>query len=118
MHPHLEVALNRSENFSTSGTIGKFCCFGLVWFLESYVKQKCLGGGITSSGTALLKPCCLVDETEALSRWEEMTLQETSYSSRVIKLNGNNKDMSTRRKGMCGTNSPPLPCTCRFLGLK
>lgn len=72
----------------------KFFVVAVVfWIYKSYVKQKCLGAGITSSGTALLKPCCLVDETEGLSWWEEMTLQEIPYSSRVTKLSGNNKGM-------------------------
>lgn len=64
------------------GQLGNFLVV-LVWFFESYVKQKCLSGGITSSGTALLKPCCLVDETGALSWWEEMT------AGNIIELQGN-----------------------------
>lgn len=71
------------------------------------MKLKCFGAGSTSSGMALLKPECLVDETEALSWWEEMTLQETPYSSRVTKLSGNNEGMSTLRKGMCCRHSLP-----------
>lgn len=116
MHPNLDVAVNR---FGISLGRKKLAIFVVLSFAFSFnVKQKCLGAASTNSGMALLKPCCLVDETEALSRWEEMTLQEIAYSSRVTKLSGNNEGMSTRRKGMRCRHSPPWPCTCWFLGMK
>lgn len=118
-HPLLEVALNRSGIFFWGGGNWQSVLWlGFAFLIVLYVKQKCLGAGSISSGVALLKPRRLVDETEAPSRWEEMTLQEIPYSSRVTKLSGNNEGMSTRRKGMRYRHSLLWPCTCWFLGMK
>lgn len=104
---HLEVALNRPENFSTGGIMGKSCCFVMVWFIESHVKQKCLGGGITSSGTALLKPLL-----PGRWDWSAELLEGDDSAGNIQQLQGNktewnNKDMSTRRKG-CVAHIPCL----------
>lgn len=129
IHPHLEVSLDRAvflcvcvrgggEGEGRLGSQGSeeelvqfFIVVG-VWFLNFILCETEVSEG---AGMALLK---LVDETKALSRWEEMTLQEIPYSSRVTKLSGNNEGMSTLRKGMCGRHSLPWPCSCWFLDMK
>lgn len=111
MYPHLKVVLNNSPGILCYC----FCLFVLIFG----VQQKCLGAGSTSSGMVLLPTYVYIPyETEPLLWWEEMTLQEIPYSSRVTKLSGNNEGMSMRRTGMCCRHSLSWPCTCCFLGMK
>ena len=119
MHPHLQVALNRSGIFWGKKDWQSFLLVVVFAFFSMWNRSAwVLAAPATNSGMALLKPCCLVAENEALSRWEEMTLQEIPYSSRVTKLSGNNEGMSTWRKGMRCRHTLPWPCTCWFLGMK
>lgn len=106
MHPHLAVALDSSPGIFCITVVSFLLWNWRVWVLAAPVLAW------------PLKPCCLVDETEPPIWWEEMTLQEIPYSSRVTKLSGNNEGMSMQRKGMRWRHSLSSPQTCWFLRMK